>query len=130
MGPAVQALELAFLMLVSGTLMRWLIREDHVTRDMLLASISLYLVLGFAFSSAFALTESLVPGSIAGPMDGTAPGSHLLYYSFMTLTHTGFGDFSPASPIVERLATLESLVGVFYPPLLVGRLVSLYQSEP
>ena len=110
--------------------MGWLAREREVTRAMLVASISLYLILGFAFSSAFALAGSLAPGSVKGPMDGPTPASQLLYYSFMTLTTTGYGDFSPGSPLVARLATLESLIGVFYPPLLVGRLVSLYRSEP
>jgi hypothetical protein len=128
--PTAQIFELAFLLLVTLTLMAWLARERQVTRDMLLASIGLYLILGFAFARALGLAESLAPGSIAGPAGGPPPSAQLVYYSFMTLTTTGFGDFSPSSALVERLATLEALIGVFYPPVLVGRLVSLYQSEP
>ncbi|MGH0029271.1 MAG: ion channel [Myxococcota bacterium] len=123
------ALQLAFLTLVSGALAVWLARSDRVTRDMLLASISLYLILGFAFSSAFSLMELLSPGSVRGPMEGPVPPSHMLYYSFMTLTTTGFGEYVPAADAVERVANLAALVGVFYPPVLVGRLVALYETE-
>lgn len=129
MGVVGSAAETAFLLLVSGSMLHWLARESSVTRDVLLASLALYLVLGFAFSSAFGLVETLAPGSVLVPDALASSRGQLNYFSFMTLTTTGFGDVAPGTPIVQRLAMLESFVGVFYPPVLVGRLVSLYQSE-
>jgi hypothetical protein len=122
-------LELAFFAFVVGSLARWLLREQRVTRDVLLASVGLYLLLGFTWARAFGLAEAITPGSVEVPASVALHPGLLTYYSFMTLTTTGFGDFAPGTPLVERLATLESLVGVFYPAILVAKLVSLYQSD-
>lgn len=123
------ALEAAFLALVSGSLLLWLSAEKRVTRDLLLASIGLYLLFGFAWAAAYALAELHSPGAFGTPGDASVSQPDLVYYSFMTLTTTGFGDIAPLTPIAKRLATLESLLGVLYAPVLVARLVALYGTE-
>jgi hypothetical protein len=123
------AFETAFLALVAGSLLVWLIGEKRVTRDLLFAAISLYLLLGFVWASGFGLLELHYPGALASADAGPVHRSEIVYYSFMTLTTTGFGDISPVSAIAKRLANLESLVGILYPTVLVARLVSLYRSE-
>jgi voltage-gated potassium channel Kch len=120
--------EAALLFLVSGSLFGWLLREPRVTRDVLLAAISLYGLLGFAWASAFALVERAAPGSLA-TSGGALTRTDLVYYSFMTLTTTGFGDIAPVSAIARRLAELEALLGILYPSVLVARLVALYRSD-
>jgi hypothetical protein len=123
------ALEAAFLALVSGSLLLWLFAEKRVTRNLLLASIALYLLFGFSWAAAYQLAELHSPGAFGTPGDASISRSDLVYYSFMTLTTTGFGDIAPLTPIAKRLATLESLLGVLYPPVLVARLVGLYGTK-
>jgi voltage-gated potassium channel Kch len=126
---AALGLEAALLAFVAGSLFVWLIAEKHVTRDLLLAAIALYLLLGYAFAAAFGVLELYAPGSLAGSLEPPMSRSDLVYYSFMTLTTTGFGDLAPLSPAAQRLANLESLLGILYPSVLVARLVSLYDTD-
>jgi ion channel len=49
--------------------------------------------------------------------------SHLVYFSFATLTTQGYG--YPVHPVARSLAMAEALTGQLYPAILVARLVSL-----
>jgi hypothetical protein len=53
------------------------------------------------------------------------PSSMFLYFSFTTLTTTGYGEILPAHTITRTLVIIEQLIGVLYPVVLIGRLVSL-----
>jgi hypothetical protein len=57
--------------------------------------------------------------------DSVPTSAAFLYFSYTTLTTTGYGDFLPVSPLVRTLAIIEQLIGVLYPVILIGRLVSL-----
>jgi hypothetical protein len=52
------------------------------------------------------------------------PGN-LIYFSFVTLTTTGYGDISPLHPYVRSLANVEAIIGQIYPATLLARLVTL-----
>jgi hypothetical protein len=52
--------------------------------------------------------------------DGT-----IVYFSFVTLTSTGFGDVTPLHPIVRTLANLEAVMGQLFPATLLARLITL-----
>jgi hypothetical protein len=49
----------------------------------------------------------------------------LFYFSFITLTSTGFGDILPLAPVAKGFAVVEAMIGQFYVAILVARLVSL-----
>jgi hypothetical protein len=49
----------------------------------------------------------------------------LFYFSFITLTSTGFGDILPLAPVAKAFAVSEVIIGQFYVAILVARLVSL-----
>jgi hypothetical protein len=46
-----------------------------------------------------------------------------VYYSFIVLTTTGFGDFTPARPFGHALAVLEMLTGQLYLVTVIGIVV-------
>lgn len=47
-----------------------------------------------------------------------------LYFSYTTITTTGFGDIIPVNPMVRSVVQIESIIGVLYPVILIGSLVS------
>ncbi len=49
----------------------------------------------------------------------------MLYFSFTTLTTTGYGDIVPVDAFARSLANLESVLGRFYLVTTVARLVTL-----
>ncbi len=48
-----------------------------------------------------------------------------IYYSFVCLTTTGYGDIGPLSEVARTLSILESVTGQMYLAILIARLVSL-----
>ena len=109
-----------------------LVRE-RVTLDCILGSIGVYMFLGMFFAFLFGLMVLLVPGSFHCDANGGtfwAPGlNDLLYFSYSTLTTTGYGDITPSHPVVRTLATFESIVGTLYIAVMISRLVSLHVAE-
>ena len=79
----------------------------------------LYQVLALAIPQAFRLPEGLA-GS-----DPDALQRLLTYFSFITLTTTGYGDIAPVHPVARLLTMFEALVGQLYPAITLARLVSL-----
>jgi hypothetical protein len=64
-----------------------------------------------------------MPEGLAG---GEAVRQRLLtYFSFVTLTTTGFGDITPTHPLTRTLAMFEALAGQLYLVITLARLVSL-----
>ena len=109
-----------------------------VTLDTISAAICAYLLTGVAFAYAFAGVELRHPGSFGaklfqGPAAGVAPllaSFHsLIYYSFVCLTTTGFGDIAPVSEGARSLSVMESVLGQFYMAILIARLVSLQVAQ-
>ncbi len=48
-----------------------------------------------------------------------------VYFSFTTLTSTGYGDMVPIHPFARSAANLEAMIGQLFPATLLARLVSL-----
>jgi hypothetical protein len=49
----------------------------------------------------------------------------LIYFSFVTLTSTGYGDIVPVDPVARSLCNVEMIIGQLYPATLLARLVTL-----
>ncbi len=103
----------------------YLIRQDEVTADMIMAAASEYIMIGILFSFIYALIEAVHPGSFSLP-HRKLDRSSFLYFSFVTLTTTGYGDIVPVSLKARTFATLEQITGQLYMALTVARLVGLY----
>ena len=105
-----------------------------VTLDTISAAICAYLLMAIAFAYAFAVVELQNPGSFSAalfqrPAGNIAPliaSLHsFIYYSFVCLTTTGFGDIAPVSEGARSLSVMESVFGQLYVAILIARLVSL-----
>ncbi|MEA2035109.1 MAG: potassium channel family protein [Euryarchaeota archaeon] len=51
--------------------------------------------------------------------------SDFIYFSFVTLTTTGFGDITPLSGLARSLTILETVTGVLFVAVLMARLVGM-----
>ncbi len=101
-------------------------RPGPVTLHRILGAVVVYLLLGLTWASAYELLHILRPDAFTGAV-GEAPSSQTwIYYSFVTLTTTGYGDITPAHPVARSLAVLEALTGQLYLAITVARLVALY----
>jgi hypothetical protein len=102
--------------------------NGSVTIHRVVGSILAYMLIGNLWAMIFQFLYIQVPGSLQVPDSLSAAGvaqSVFLYFSYTTLTTTGFGDILPVHSIARTLVVVEQLIGVLYPVVLIGRLVSL-----
>ena len=101
--------------------------SGRVTYHHIMGAILLYLTIAVTFVALFTFIGSLVPRAFFGLSleDSPALASNLIYFSFATLTTTGYGDIFPVHPIARSLCNLESIFGQLYPATLLARLVTL-----
>jgi hypothetical protein len=103
----------------------------RVTYHRILGAIVLYMAIAYLFTGAYHLITILAPGAFTGvdaPPNSLALISQLTYFSYTTLTSTGYGDIAPLHPVARSLANLESMIGQLYPATLLARMVTLYDS--
>jgi len=93
----------------------------------IIGAVLLYLLMALAFVSLFMLVGLSVPTAFSGLSfeDNQKMSSNLIYFSFVTLTTTGYGDIYPIHPVARSLCNLEMIIGQLYPATLLARLVSL-----
>src|SRR6516162_2032989 len=100
----------------------------RITSHRLQGAVVIYLSLAAIFALAFGLIWELSPDAfvnLAIPAGGPQEVATMLYFSFTTLTTTGYGDIVPVDPFARCLANLESVLGQFYLAITVARLVTL-----
>jgi hypothetical protein len=99
----------------------------QVTYHRILGAIVLYMAIATMFTGAYELVVLFFPDAFAGPAGGGAPGS-FMYFSYVTLTSTGYGDIAPVHPMARSLANFEAVIGQLYPATVLARIVTLHGS--
>jgi hypothetical protein len=125
--------ELSVFALMIGMVIIKVFEGGSVTIHRVVGSIVAYMLIGNAWAIMFQFLYIQIPGSIQIPAVYTEPGvpnSVFLYFSYTTLTTTGYGEILPVHAIARTLVIIEQLIGVLYPVVLIGRLVSLVAGKP
>lgn len=100
-----------------------------VSREIILSSICIYLLLGILWSNIYIMIVLVDPGSFtysAASSDYTRIMLHSMYFSFVTITTLGYGDIQPLSSPAQFFSVLEALMGQIYLTVLIARLVGLH----
>jgi Ion channel len=104
-----------------------IIRDLRATGQVRLTAVmgvlSLYMLIGMLFAFTYAAIDRLGgdPFFAAGQ---EATTSNCLYFSFITLTTVGYGDFAARSNLGHTLAVFEALIGQIYLVTVVSLIVS------
>jgi len=101
--------------------------KGRVSFHRIIGAVLLYLLIALFFVSAFAFVGLIWPDAFQGIKieDSTTLASNLIYFSFVTLTSTGYGDIVPVHPFARSLCNIETIIGQLYPATLLARLVTL-----
>ncbi len=122
------------LILIYG-LLRFIFNVRHVTIDVIVAGITVYLLLGTLFVPIYTQLEAVLPGSfsintaMSEMVSVSIMWTRFLYFSYATLTTLGYGDITPISGVAQALSTTEAIVGVLYIAIFMARLVGAYASD-
>ena len=123
-------LTILFIGYTTTVILSYLFTEDEITGDVIMGGICVYFLIGLAWAFIFFTLELFQPGSFQMPQgQGTTDLSHFSYYSYVTLTTLGYGDFTPISAQARSLALLEAIMGQLYIAILVARLVGIHIAQ-
>lgn len=93
-----------------GAIIRRLFEYEDVNLQSILGLLTLYLLIGVLFGYVFTLVGVYRPFFASGEADQAS----YVYFSFVTLSTTGYGDLVPAVGMPRAVAIGESMLGQLY----------------
>jgi hypothetical protein len=106
--------------------------EGTITLHVMYGVLSIYLLLGLAFSLVFQVIGDLSSANFFAS-DAAESTANFLYFSFVTMTTVGYGDLSAAEGIGRAFSVALALTGQIYLVTIVAVIVSTLgarRSEP
>jgi hypothetical protein len=122
---AAAIVEIGLLAVSMAAVLRHVVTASSVSFRTILGAISVYIALGILFTWAYGTIDRIEGGGFFGP--GAVKGSDFLFFSYTTLTTTGYGDLVPAGQFGRMVAGLEMMLGQVFLVTLVAGLVSLWR---
>jgi hypothetical protein len=122
-GSMIQVTLLAIAMLA---VLRRVVTSAEISSRTILGAVSVYTVLGILFSFAYSTIAHVQSGRFFSEV-AHPTGSEFLFFSYTTLTTTGYGNLVPAGQPGRMLAGLEMMLGQLFLVTLVAGLVSLWR---
>ena len=131
-------LDLLFLVFVTAVIISYVIRQERISADKILAAVSGYLLLGLVWALMYGALELSFPGSfrIVDPVAPEGAGvahavphwadlDNFIYYSLVTLSTLGYGDIVATTRVARSWSAVEAIVGQLYLAVLLARLIGL-----
>lgn len=119
----------AYFSFITFYLFRDLMRSKKVTTSVIIGAFAGYFMIGVIGFFIFAFLDSQYPDTISVDMGIKSGVEDMFYFSFVTLTTIGYGDFSPISSLGQKIAILQGLIGQFYLAIVMAILVGKFLSH-
>jgi hypothetical protein len=104
-------------------IVRSLLRRRVIDVQTVLGALCVYILLGMFWSFAYGAIGSLGSHPFFSQQNNATVADYL-YFSFVTQTTVGYGDFTAAGGLGRALAVLEALIGQLYLVTVIALLVS------
>jgi hypothetical protein len=114
------------LLVAAGTILRRVVLAAEVDFRTILGAVSVFTLLGLLFGFLFIALGRLQAGEVFAGV-AHAETRDYLFFSYTTLTTTGYGNLVPSGDIGQILAVFEMLSGQIFLVTLVAGLVSLWR---
>ena len=118
-----------YLLVMIAIAMQQVVTVQAINRNRIVGSVCIYLLLGVLWAILYRLLFLIAPASFRGLDGSNADLETFTYFSFVTLTTLGYGDFVPATGTARSLAILEAMAGQLYIAILVAGLVGAYIAQ-
>lgn len=105
---------------------RLLFRDDEVSVYRIIGAINVYLLVAILGAFVLEIIQITAGHSISGDEQLTGQDNdfvHYIYFSLVSLTTVGFGDFVPTQVMAKMLSVFLSTIGVLYPAVVISKLV-------
>jgi hypothetical protein len=97
--------------------------ERRVTLQTMFGVLCIYLLIGMMFAFTYGVIDDLSSSAFFAQLSGEGTTSDYLYFSFTTMTTTGYGDLTAAGDLGRSLAITEQLIGQIYMVTVVALIV-------
>ena len=107
---------------------RTIFRSTALLDDRVYGGIAVYMLTGIMFAVVHHRLGVRIPGAYQDmTMAGGGPlnWADYIYFSFTALTTSGFGDIIATNSFSRSMASIESVVGVLFPAILIARLINI-----
>jgi hypothetical protein len=118
--------QIGLLAIAMGAVLRRVVTTAAVNSRTILGAISVYTVLGILFTFLYGTIDRIQNSPFFEGVPHPA-GNDFLFFSYTTLTTTGYGDLVPGGQPGRMLAGLEMMIGQIFLVTLVAGLVSLWR---
>jgi Ion channel len=124
---AARSVAMLLVLLAPAAIAHGIVRQARaagaITVRTMFGVLCVYLLVGMAFGFAYGIIGGAEDDGFFAEMRG-GDLQDFLYFSFATLTTTGFGDLTAAAPLGRSLAVTEALVGQIYLVTVVALIVA------
>jgi hypothetical protein len=118
--------QIALLAVAMGAVLHRVVTTAEVGSRTILGAISVYTALGILFTFLYGTIERIQAGAFFEGVPHPA-GNDFLFFSYTTLTTTGYGNLVPGGQPGRMLSGLEMMIGQIFLVTLVAGLVSLWR---
>jgi hypothetical protein len=126
-GEGAVALMSAVLYLIAPfSITRSLLFRREVDLQTVLGAIDIYLLVGMLFAFIYRFLGVVQPSAFFGPLVGDGKLPQDLFFSFTTLTTTGYGNYVPAGNPGQSFAVAEMLIGQLFLVIAVAKVINAY----
>jgi Ion channel len=118
--------QVLLLTVAMGAVLRRVVSTPEVGSRTILGALSVYTVLGILFTFVYGAIDRIQSGPF---FEGTPHpiGSDFIFFSYTTLTTTGYGNLVPGGQPGRMISGLEMMIGQIFLVTLVAGLVSLWR---
>ena len=120
------AIQVSLLALAMGAVLRRVVSAPEVGSRTILGALSVYAVLGILFTFLYGAIDRIQGGPFF-ENHAQPSGSDFLFFSYTTLTTTGYGNLVPGGQPGRLIAGFEMMAGQIFLVTLVAGLVSLWR---
>jgi hypothetical protein len=99
-----------------------------IDQETVLEAIAGYLIVGMCFAFTYRAIGAVQPVPFFGAA-GTGDMSDALFFSFTTLTTTGYGNLVPATNPGQSLAVMEAVLGQLFLVTAVAKIVTAWKPK-
>lgn len=117
-----------FFVLVAINLLVGIVRSKEVDTDLIFSAVAVYVLFGFCGAILAAVIMFFEPTAFSLSSNYSSQFHQFLYFSFVTITTTGYGDILPITPLARTLAIFIALFGNLYLTVIIGILIGKYLS--
>jgi hypothetical protein len=105
---------------------RSLLFRREVDLQTVLGAIDIYLLVGMLFAFIYRFLGVVQPSAFFGAAVGDGKVPQDLFFSFTTLTTTGYGNYVPAGNPGQSFAVAEMLIGQLFLVIAVAKVINAY----